>query len=76
MLLQIINTSKEMMCYSDFPIPADYPMFMHNKYVQKYYHMYADHFDLKKYIKFNTEVHFGLYMLTLSLFDTFEAADF
>ncbi|KAL4237753.1 Cyclopentanone 1 [Mactra antiquata] len=53
----VINTSKEMMCYSDYPIPADYPIFMHNKYVDKYFHLYADEFGLKKYINMNTEVH-------------------
>lgn len=52
----IINTSKEMMCYSDFPIPTEYPMFMHNTYVQKYFHLYADKFNLKKYIQFETEI--------------------
>ena len=52
----IINTSKEMMCYSDFPIPDDYPVFMHNTYVQKYFNLYADKFGLRKYIKFKTEV--------------------
>lgn len=52
----VINTSKEMMCYSDFPISEDYPNFMHNRYVDKYFHEYADRFQLMKYIKFNTEV--------------------
>ena len=26
----IINTSKEMMCYSDFPVPKEFPNYMHN----------------------------------------------
>lgn len=52
----IINTSKEMMCYSDFPIPADYPIFMHNTYVQKYFNLYADKFNLRKYIQFGKEI--------------------
>jgi len=52
----VINTSKEMMCYSDFPIPQEYPPCMHNKYVEKYFHLYADKFNLKKYIRFKTEV--------------------
>ena len=30
----VINTSKEMMSYSDFPIPAHYPNFMHNSQVR------------------------------------------
>lgn len=52
----IINTSKEMMCYSDFPIPAEFPIFMHNTCVQKYFKLYSDKFNLKKYIQFETEI--------------------
>ena len=54
--LQVINTSKEMMCYSDFPIPENYPVFMHNRFVINYFRMYAEQFDLKKYIRLQTEV--------------------
>ncbi|KAM4651733.1 flavin-containing monooxygenase 5-like isoform 1-T3 [Discoglossus pictus] len=52
----IINTSKEMMCYSDFPIPDDYPNFMHNSKIFHYFKMYAEHFQLTKYINFKTSV--------------------
>jgi dimethylaniline monooxygenase (N-oxide forming) len=52
----IINTCKEMMCYSDFPIPAEYPNFMHNQFVVKYLRLYAENFKLLPYIQFNTEV--------------------
>lgn len=52
----VINTSKEMMCYSDFPIPEEFPMYMHNKYVKRYFQMYADNFKLAKYIQLHTEV--------------------
>ncbi|XP_069121137.1 flavin-containing monooxygenase 5-like [Argopecten irradians] len=52
----VINTSKEMMCYSDFPIPQEYPIYMHNTYVQKYFRLYAEKFGLEKYIKFNHEI--------------------
>lgn len=48
----IINTSKEMMCFSDYPIPDHYPNFMHNSQVLKYFRMYAKEFDLLKYIRF------------------------
>ncbi|KAJ8300964.1 LOW QUALITY PROTEIN: hypothetical protein KUTeg_022483 [Tegillarca granosa] len=51
-----INSSKEMMCFSDFSIPKEYPMFMHNTYVDKYFNMYAEKHDLKKYIRFETEI--------------------
>lgn len=52
----IINTSKEMMCFSDFPIPAHYPNYMHNSFIMEYFRMYDDHFKLRKYIRFNTKV--------------------
>uniref|UniRef100_A0A8D2LD34 Flavin-containing monooxygenase n=1 Tax=Varanus komodoensis TaxID=61221 RepID=A0A8D2LD34_VARKO len=52
----IINTSKEMMCFSDFPIPGDFPNYMHNSKIMEYFRMYAEHFDLLKYIRFKTKV--------------------
>ncbi|XP_067391208.1 flavin-containing monooxygenase 5-like [Emydura macquarii macquarii] len=52
----IINTSKEMMCFSDFPIPAEFPNYMHNSKIMEYFRMYAKHFDLLKYIHFKTSV--------------------
>lgn len=52
----VINTSKEMMCYSDFPIPKEYPIFMHNSYVLKYFQLYAEKFNLQQHINFRTEV--------------------
>ncbi|TFJ99737.1 solute carrier family 12 member 6 [Platysternon megacephalum] len=51
-----INTSKEMMGYSDFPIPEDYPNYMHNSKVMDYFRMYTKHFDLLQYIRFKTSV--------------------
>ncbi|XP_051952004.1 si:dkey-239i20.2 [Xyrauchen texanus] len=52
----IINTSKEMMCYSDFPIPAHFPNYMHNSFIMDYFRMYAEHFQLTQYIRFQTRV--------------------
>ncbi|KAM9004847.1 dimethylaniline monooxygenase [N-oxide-forming] 5 [Sarcophilus harrisii] len=52
----IINTSKEMMCFSDYLIPDDFPNFMHNSQIMEYYRMYAKEFDLLKYIRFKTIV--------------------
>ncbi|XP_053735887.1 flavin-containing monooxygenase 5-like [Synchiropus splendidus] len=51
-----INVSKEMMCYSDFPIPADYPNYMHHSKILTYFRMYADHFKLLEHIRFQTSV--------------------
>ncbi|XP_015421448.1 PREDICTED: LOW QUALITY PROTEIN: dimethylaniline monooxygenase [N-oxide-forming] 5 [Myotis davidii] len=47
----IINTSKEMMCFSDYPIPDHFPNFMHNSQVLEYFRMYAKEFNLLKYIQ-------------------------
>ncbi|KAF0877861.1 flavin-containing monooxygenase 5 [Crocuta crocuta] len=52
----IINTSKEMMCFSDYLIPDHYPNFMHNSKVLEYFRMYAKEFDLLKYIRLKTTV--------------------
>nr|CAB3246574.1 dimethylaniline monooxygenase [N-oxide-forming] 5-like [Phallusia mammillata] len=52
----IINTSKEMMCFSDFPIPEHFPNFMHNTKIVEYFRMYANKFGLDKHIQFKTEV--------------------
>ncbi|KAM8931077.1 flavin-containing monooxygenase 5-like [Pelodytes ibericus] len=52
----IINTSKEMMCFSDYPIPDDFPNYMHNSKIMTYFRMYAKNFDLLKYIQFKTSV--------------------
>ena len=52
----VINTSKEKMCYSDFPIPDEYPNFMHNTKVLEYFRLYAKEFNLLEHIRFNMEV--------------------
>ncbi|XP_016526255.1 dimethylaniline monooxygenase [N-oxide-forming] 5-like isoform X3 [Poecilia formosa] len=51
-----INIWKEMMCYSDFPIPADYPNYMHHSKILKYFRMYAEHFKILQHIRFQTSV--------------------
>ncbi|XP_026201345.1 dimethylaniline monooxygenase [N-oxide-forming] 2-like [Anabas testudineus] len=52
----VTNTSKEIMCFSDFPMPADYPNYMHHSKVLQYLRLYAHHFDLLRYINFQTTV--------------------
>lgn len=52
----VINSSKETLAYSDFPIPKEYPNFMHHTKVMEYYNLYADRFNLRKYIRLNMEV--------------------
>ncbi|KAJ8388455.1 hypothetical protein AAFF_G00133310 [Aldrovandia affinis] len=52
----ITNTSKEMMCFSDFPMPDHYPNYMHNSQLLQYFRLYASHFDLLRHIRFQTVV--------------------
>ncbi|XP_066548230.1 flavin-containing monooxygenase 5 [Amia ocellicauda] len=51
-----VNISKEMMCYSDFPIPAEFPNYMHHSRILEYLRMYAQHFKLLPHIRFQTSV--------------------
>ncbi|ELT98324.1 hypothetical protein CAPTEDRAFT_167098 [Capitella teleta] len=52
----IINTSKEMMAFSDFPVPTDFPPFMPHGFVLEYFRLYARHFDLLKHIRFGCSI--------------------
>jgi dimethylaniline monooxygenase (N-oxide forming) len=51
-----INTSRERMEYSDFPMPASYPDFPHHTQIAAYFDAYVDHFGLRERITFNTGV--------------------
>ena len=57
----IMNTSKEMSCFSDFPFPKDFPNFMRRFQFKRYLDMYADHFGLRKYIQL--KVTYFMYIL-------------
>ncbi|XP_027627345.1 dimethylaniline monooxygenase [N-oxide-forming] 2 isoform X2 [Tupaia chinensis] len=52
----ITNTSKEMSCFSDFPMPEDFPNFLHNSKLLEYFRIFSTKFDLRKYIQFQTTV--------------------
>lgn len=52
----IINSSKEITAFSDFPPPKHFPNYMHNSMMVKYLELYAQKFELVKYIKFRHEV--------------------
>ncbi|GFR98981.1 dimethylaniline monooxygenase [N-oxide-forming] [Elysia marginata] len=52
----VVNSSKELMCYSDFPMPSHFANCIHNSQLLKYFHLYDDHFDLKRHIRYQTEV--------------------
>ncbi|CAN5155994.1 NAD(P)-binding domain-containing protein [soil metagenome] len=51
-----INTSRERMEYSDFPMPKSYPDFPHHTHIAEYFDSYVDHFDLRRHIRFCTAV--------------------
>ncbi|KAI1716036.1 flavin-binding monooxygenase-like domain-containing protein [Ditylenchus destructor] len=52
----VINTSKEMTAYSDFPPPDCAANYMHNREMLDYLRKYAEKFDLAKHIKFQRKV--------------------
>uniref|UniRef100_A0A0N4ZB48 Flavin-containing monooxygenase n=1 Tax=Parastrongyloides trichosuri TaxID=131310 RepID=A0A0N4ZB48_PARTI len=52
----VINTSKEMTAFSDYPPSKNLANFMHNTEMCKYLEAYANDYDLYKYIKFNHKV--------------------
>ncbi|GMR45239.1 hypothetical protein PMAYCL1PPCAC_15434, partial [Pristionchus mayeri] len=47
----VINTSKELTAYSDFPPKAEEANFMHNRHLYQYFIDYANNFKLNEYIK-------------------------
>jgi len=52
----VTNTTKETTCYSDFPMPAEFPNYLHHSKLLEYLRMYADHFQLEQYIRYEREV--------------------
>ncbi|KAH7700278.1 CBN-FMO-2 protein [Aphelenchoides avenae] len=52
----IINTSKEMTAYSDFPPPPDFPNYMHHSKLLEYLRLYAEEHRLLRYIRLRTLV--------------------
>ncbi|KAI6204913.1 Dimethylaniline monooxygenase [N-oxide-forming] [Aphelenchoides besseyi] len=52
----VINTSKEMTAYSDYPPPATDGNYMHNLKLKKYLCNYADEFGVTQCIKFKHRV--------------------
>ena len=51
-----IDTSKHQLSFRDFPMPAEYPDFLHHTLVKEYLESYAEAFALKRNIEFGTEV--------------------
>jgi len=51
-----IDTSRDNLGYSDFPIPKDMPDFLSHAQFLKYLESYADHFVIRKLVTFKTAV--------------------
>jgi dimethylaniline monooxygenase (N-oxide forming) len=51
-----INTNRKVMAYSDYPMPAHYPMFPHHSHIIEYFDNYVNHFQIRDFITFNTSV--------------------
>ncbi|ADB50246.1 flavin-containing monooxygenase [Conexibacter woesei] len=71
-----INTSRERMAYTDFPMPAWYPDFPHHTHIAAYFDDYVDHFGFRDAITFETGVERaergadGVWSLTLDTGET------
>lgn len=51
-----IISSKKWSQFDDFPMPSTYPDYPSHRQILAYFKSYAAHFDLEKYIRFNTKV--------------------
>lgn len=56
-----INTSRQMMSFSDYPMPRHLPIFSHHSSVLDYFRSYAKHFGLLDHI------HYGHTVISVSL---------
>ncbi len=51
-----INTSRERMEYTDYPMPPSYPDFPHHTQIARYFDDYVEHFGFRERIMFETGV--------------------
>ena len=51
-----INTSRDTMAYSDFPLPKEWPPFPDHSKILQYFESYVDHFGFRDTITFRTKV--------------------
>jgi len=51
-----INTSRRIMQYGAYPMPASYPDFPTHRQIAAYFEAYVDHFGFRERIRFRTEV--------------------
>src|SRR3954452_5898065 len=50
-----INTSRDRMEYSDFPMPNSYPDYPHHTQIAAFFDTYVDHFGFRDRIRFETK---------------------
>lgn len=53
----VTNTSKHLSCFSDFPVPKEWPNYLSRQKYLEYFQMYAKEFGLEKRIRFEATVH-------------------
>ena len=51
-----INTSRDRMQFSDFPMPESYPDFPHHTQIAAYFEDYVEHFGFRDRIRFETTI--------------------
>ena len=51
-----INTSRDRMEFSDYPMPRSYPDYPHHTQIAAYFDAYVDHFGVRDAIRFETTV--------------------
>lgn len=51
-----INSSRQEMAFSDFPMPSHFPDFPHHSQILGYFEDYAEHFGLDQHIQFQSKV--------------------
>ncbi len=51
-----INTSRDRMQFSDFPMPRSLPDFPHHTQIAQYFDDYVDHFGVRDHIRFETAI--------------------
>lgn len=51
-----INTSRDKMAYSDFPMPREFPDYPHHSQIALYFEAYVEHFGFRDKILFNAGV--------------------
>ena len=49
-------TSRQVTGFEGFPMPEHWPLFPHRDQMLEYFHLFADEFDLRRHITFNTPV--------------------